>query len=94
MSEFYHDPAGVSDDLFTMKQLANDYKNTLDSLTTLINQITASNDWIDLTVKTSYLQNLTDYMSLYQSLYYEMNSMVMKLEAKSGSLDALESRFS
>ena len=94
MSEFYHDAASVSTDVATMKRLVSEYKDTMSSLQILINQITASNDWVDLKVKTSYLQTLNNYMTIYQTLYFKMNEMVMKLETKSGSLDALESRFS
>lgn len=94
MSEFYHDSAGVRDNVSNMKLLVDSYKETLESLESLIGEITVSNDWKDLTLKTSYLNDLNSYMLVYQGLYEEMLKMVSKLEYKSSSLDALESMYS
>ena len=59
----------------------------------LIKEITFSSDWKDLTVKTSFLNTLNNYMKVYEALLLQMKNQIVKLDSKANKMGALEDRF-
>ncbi len=77
-----------------LKKIATEYENKISDIQDIIKEITLSDDWEDLQVKTSCLGTLNSYMTIYGTLLGQMNFMIQKLENKSDKFDSLESTFS
>jgi hypothetical protein len=92
MGKYGFDPE-VSTAITQMETVATEYDSKIKELSALIKEITLSDDWKDLSVKSSFLSTLDGYMKVYESLLFQMRFQIKELKNKVGRMSDLESTF-
>ena len=77
-----------------LREVLASYKVNIGKLENLVSSINASPAWKDESVKTSFIQTATSYISGYKMVAQGVESYITFLVSKSSDFDNLESRFS
>ena len=74
-------------------KLAN-YDSHIGDLVSLSNQIASSTDWIDETVKPSFISYLNSYIEIYKAISKSLRSYSAFIKAKANNFSDNETKFS
>ncbi len=91
---FLHDESGVSSFITEIKEYVQDYNDHVVALESLLNTISSSSAWKDETVKTSFVNTVTSYITGYKAFAAGIEGYVECLKLKSENLVEHESNFS
>lgn len=91
---YKHEPDGVATTISGLKDIIDEYKNKIQDLTALINEIMNSTSWRDISLKPSFISTANSYLECYKNVCSSMEAYVNYLTDKSESATALEDAFS
>ncbi len=86
-------PDGISTTVSKLKDDLNFYKECISKLNTLISEIEGSSEWIDMQVKTAFIQKCRSYIAVYKKLSLMMENFINYLDMKSNSGAMIDSAF-
>lgn len=90
---YKHDHDGVCSVVSSMKQLNNDYNSKITELNSLVSTINSSNQWIDINVKTAFIDSCNSYLKIYNDLKKALDIYTKYLEEKSAAGNELEQTY-
>lgn len=93
MDLYLHDEDAVSSAISNLKGDIQAYEASIRALSNLIKNIDSSGEWLDNTVKTSFITTASSYVKQYENLIKEMEIFVKYLSSKSSSSSALEKAY-
>lgn len=93
MDLYLHDRDAVESIISNLERDIQEYKTSVTALTNLINCIDSSSEWIDKTVKTSFVATASSYLRQYENLIKEMEILVGYLSSKNSSSSSLEDAY-
>lgn len=91
---FLHDELGLSTLINDIKNEISLYKENISALEKLIVSMEGSSDWVDESIKTSYINNAKGYISSYKNYAMGLEKYIECLEKKSNNIVEHESKFS
>lgn len=91
---FLHDESGVSSFITEIKEYLQDYSDHIAALENLLNTISSSAAWQDETVKTSFVNTVTSYITGYKAFASGIEGYVECIKLKSENLSEHENNFS
>lgn len=91
---FLHDESGVSSFISEVKEYLQDYNDHIAALEQLLNTMSSSSAWQDETLKTSFVNTVTSYITGYKAFAAGIDGYVECLKMKSDNLVEHESNFS
>lgn len=94
-NSFYHDENIVSSVVTDALNKISSYENIIGQLEGLVNKINSSDDWIDIAVKSAYIEKCNGYISVYKAFVKSLNDYVSNyLAIKSKEIAAIERAYS
>ena len=95
MKDLYkHDPDGVMAVVTSLREKTNGYNDIIAKLNNLVISIGDSSAWIDVEVKTSFVNACNSYIKIYDSLIVAMEAYIDYLQKKSEAGAAIETTYS
>lgn len=95
MKDLYkHDPDGVMAVVTSLREKTSGYNDIVTKLNNLITSIGDSPAWIDVEVKTSFVNACNSYIKIYNNLIAAMEVYINYLEKKSEAGVAIETTYS
>lgn len=95
MKDMYkYDSVGVEQILSTLKQTRSDYEERIAELSNLALEISASSAWIDINVKSEFMNTYNSYLDIYKNICIMMESYEKYLEKKSSVAKQIEQKYS
>lgn len=95
MNDTYkHDPEVIAATVKLLDGNIESYKNEISRLKSLIDEIESSSEWIDVKVKSSFIETSRSYLTTYDKLINSMEAFRNYLLNKSNSANSLEAAFS
>lgn len=95
MKDLYkHDPDGVMAVVTSLREKTNGYSNVVTRLNNLVSSINDSSAWIDVEIKTSFVNTCKSYIEIYNKLIAAMEVYATYLEKKSEVGAAIETAYS
>ena len=93
-SNFLHDENGVNSFISEVKEYLEDYNNHVTALESLLNSISSSTAWQDETVKSSFVNTVTSYISGFKAFSSGISGYVDCLKLKSDNIVEHETNYS
>lgn len=94
-NDLYHDEAGVSSVVTDALTKISNYEAIVEQLQGLVNKINGSNDWLDVAVKTAYINKCNNYISLCNAFIKALRDYVNNyLASKSAEIAGIERAYS
>ena len=95
MKDLYkHDPDGVLAVVSSLREKASGYNDIITNLENFVNSINDSSSWIDVEVKTLFVNDCKNYISIYKDLIVTIGVYIDYLEKKSYAGVAIETTYS
>ena len=95
MKDLYkHDPDGVLAVVSSLREKASGYNDIITNLENFVNSINDSSSWIDVEVKTLFVNDCKNYISIYKDLIVTIGVYIDYLEKKSNAGVAIEPTYS
>lgn len=95
MKDLYkHDPDGVLVVVSSLREKASGYNDIITNLENFVNSINDSSSWIDVEVKTLFVNDCKNYISIYKDLIVTIGVYIDYLEKKSNAGVAIETTYS
>jgi len=95
MKDLYkHNPDGVMAVVTSLREKTSGYNNVVTRLNNLVNSINDSPAWIDVEIKTSFVNTCKSYIEIYNKLIAAMEVYIIYLEKKSEAGAAIETTYS
>ena len=95
MKDLYkHDPDGVLAVVSSLREKASGYNDIITNLENCVNSINDSSSWIDVEVKTLFVNDCKNYISIYKDLIVTIGVYIDYLEKKSNAGVAIETTYS
>ena len=93
MSDAYkHDVAQVSTLVKSLGNIRSKYNSKVETLKALVNEISSSNSWIDITIKDEFINTCNSYITLYKEHSEKMGLYEEYLAFKSGEMSEIEDK--
>lgn len=93
VDNYRHDPEGVSTFIASLKEKTNAYSDVITKLNNLINSINESSSWLDVEIKTSFINTCNSYIKIYNNLILAMGIYIDYIKKKSETGAAIESTY-
>lgn len=94
-NNFYHDGAVVSGIVGDALNKIDNYETIVKDIQALVNRINGSDDWIDVAVKTAYIEKCNGYISLCNAFIKALRDYVNNyLAEKSAEIERIEGAYS
>ena len=87
------DPAELKDIASQLQGELDSYKGKIDELTAMKNKIDSSTDWIENSVKPSFIATLDSYITTFMALEDAIDAYIQYINIKADDFDALDSAF-
>lgn len=95
MKDLYkHDHDGVLAVVSSLREKTNGYNDIITKLNNLISSINDSSSWVDVEVKTSFVNTCNSYITIYKKLIEAMGAYIDYLEKKSEAGASIETTYS
>ena len=72
----------------------DEFKSSIDKLTTLVKEIESSASWKDATVKSSFVNSINSYVNYFNSSYTKLTGFSDYLNKKTSSISQFEDSYS
>lgn len=90
---YKHDYEGVCTIITSLKEINNNYNNKITELNNLVISINNSSLWIDLEIKTTFVETCNSYIKIYNELKQAVDIYINYLEQKSDAGHELEQTY-
>ena len=87
------DPADLKDIASQLQAELGSYKGKVGELTAMKNKISSSNDWVESSVKPSFIATLDSYITTFTALEDAIDAYIQYINIKADDFDALDSAF-
>ena len=95
MKDLYkHDPDGVMAVVTSLREKTSGYNDIVTKLNNFVDSIGDSSAWIDVEVKTSFVNACKSYIKTYDSLIVALEAYIDYLQKKSEAGVAIETTYS
>lgn len=91
---FLHDELEISTLINDVKDEISMYKENIIALERLITTMEGSSDWVDESIKTSYINTAKGFITSYKKFAMGLEKYIECLEKKSNNIVEHESRYS
>lgn len=91
---FLHDELGLSTLISDVKNEISLYKGNVSALERLITSMEGSSDWVDESLKASYIDTAKGYITSYKNYAIGLEKYIECLSNKSNNIVEHESKFS
>lgn len=90
---YKHDHEGVCTVVTSLKELNSKYNDKITELNNLVSTISSSSQWIDMDVKTSFVDTCNAYVKIYNELKQAVDIYTKYLEEKSTAGNEMEQTY-
>lgn len=91
--KYKYNHEGVTTFISSLKEKTSQYNDKIVELTRLINTIDTSPAWIDLDVKSSFVETCNSYITIYNNLIVTMEIYINYLTKKSEIANNIETKY-
>ncbi len=87
-------PEEILSTIKNLKSKISNYESHIEELSSLSKKIEGSSDWVDETVKPSFINYLNSYIEIYKAIHKSLTSYASFLEKKVKNFSENEDKFS
>lgn len=95
MKDLYkHDPDGVMTVVSSLREKTSGYNDIITNLDNFVNTVNDSSAWIDAEIKTLFINDCKNYITIYKNFIEMIEVYINCLEKKSEAGVAIETTYS